>query len=82
MNDVVLKETLGSNLIRLRVFADGNAVSEYHCDGLIFSTPTVPTAYTPSAGGPILRPQVTALAMPPICPHTFRTRSVIFDAST
>jgi NAD+ kinase len=82
LNDVVLKETLGSNLIRLRVFADGNAVSEYHCDGLIFSTPTGSTAYNLSAGGPILGPKVTALAMTPICPHTFGNRSVIFDDST
>ncbi|MGB0344351.1 MAG: NAD(+)/NADH kinase [Coraliomargarita sp.] len=82
LNDVVLKETQGSGLIRLRVSANGNAVSEYHCDGLIFSTPTGSTAYNLSAGGPILGPKVAALAMTPICPHTFGNRSVIFDDST
>ena len=82
LNDIVLKETLGSGLIRLGVFANGSAVSEYHCDGLIFSTPTGSTAYNLSAGGPILGPKVSALAMTPICPHTFGNRSVIFDAST
>lgn len=82
LNDVVVKETQGSGLIRLGVFADGNSVSEYHCDGLIFSTPTGSTAYNLSAGGPILGPRVAALAMTPICPHTFGNRSVIFDDST
>lgn len=82
LNDVVLKETQGSGLVRLRVAANGNAVSEYHCDGLIFSTPTGSTAYNLSAGGPIIGPRVSAIAMTPICPHTFGNRSVIFDNST
>lgn len=82
LNDVVLKETQGDGLVRLRVFANGNAVSEYHCDGLIFSTPTGSTAYNLSAGGPIIGPRVSAIAMTPICPHTFGNRSVIFDNST
>ena len=82
LNDVVLKETQGSGLVRLRVAANSNAVSEYHCDGLIFSTPTGSTAYNLSAGGPIIGPRVSAIAMTPICPHTFGNRSVIFDNST
>ncbi len=82
LNDVVLKETQGSGLVRLRVLANGNRVSEYHCDGLIFSTPTGSTAYNLSAGGPIIGPRVSAIAMTPICPHTFGNRSVIFDHST
>ena len=44
LNDVVLKETEGRGLIRLQVSSNGNAVSEYHCDGLIFATPTGSTA--------------------------------------
>ena len=82
LNDVVLKETQGSSLVRLRVSANKNYVSEYHCDGLIFSTPTGSTAYNLSAGGPIIGPRVSALVMTPICPHTFGNRSVIFDNST
>jgi NAD+ kinase len=82
LNDVVIKETQGSGLIRLCVSANGNPVSEYHCDGLIFSTPTGSTAYNLSAGGPIIGPKVSAIAMTPICPHTFGNRSVIFDHST
>lgn len=82
LNDIVLKETQGSGLVRLRVQANGNYVSEYHCDGLIFSTPTGSTAYNLSAGGPIIGPRVSAVVMTPICPHTFGNRSVIFDNST
>ena len=82
LNDVVIKETDGSGLIRLQVAANGNAVSEYHCDGLIFATPTGSTAYNLSAGGPIIGPKVRAVAMTPICPHTLGNRSVIFDHST
>lgn len=82
LNDVVLKETQGSGLIRLRVSANANYVSEYHCDGLIFSTPTGSTAYNLSAGGPIIGPKVSAMVMTPICPHTLGNRSVIFDNST
>ena len=82
LNDVVIKETDGSGLIRLQVAANGNAVSEYHCDGLIFATPTGSTAYNLSAGGPIIGPKVRAIAMTPICPHTLGNRSVIFDHST
>lgn len=82
LNDVVLKETEGSGLIRLKVSSNGNPVSEYHCDGLIFSTPTGSTAYNLSAGGPIIGPRVSAIAMTPICPHTLGNRSVIFDNSS
>ena len=82
LNDVVIKETEGSGLIRLQVASNGNPVSEFHCDGLIFSTPTGSTAYNLSAGGPIIGPRVSAIAMTPICPHTFGNRSVIFDSSS
>ncbi len=82
LNDVVLKETEGRGLIRLEVASNGKPVSEYHCDGLIFATPTGSTAYNLSAGGPIIGPKVSAIAMTPICPHTLGNRSVIFDNST
>ncbi|MDA9317251.1 NAD(+)/NADH kinase [Puniceicoccaceae bacterium] len=82
LNDVVIKETDGRGLIRLQVSSNGNPVSEYHCDGLIFSTPTGSTAYNLSAGGPIIGPKVSAIAMTPICPHTLGNRSVIFDHSS
>lgn len=81
LNDLVIKENKNAGLIRLKVKANQELVSEYHCDGLIFATPTGSTAYNLSAGGPIISPNVRAIAMTPICPHTLGNRSVIFDSN-
>jgi NAD+ kinase len=62
------------------VFADDELVTDYLCDGLIFSTPTGSTAYNLSAGGPLIHPDAEVLAMTPICPHTLSNRSIIFRA--
>ncbi len=78
LNDVLLKDEVNSRLVRLEVFADGELVTDYTCDGLIFSTPTGSTAYNLSAGGPILHPNAGVIAMTPICPHTLSNRSIIF----
>src|SRR6185436_19983733 len=56
LNDVLIKDEVNTRLIRLEVLADDELVTEYMCDGLIFSTPTGSTAYNLSAGGPILHP--------------------------
>lgn len=81
LNDVLLKDEVNSRLVRLEVFADGELVTDYTCDGLIFSTPTGSTAYNLSAGGPILHPSAGVIAMTPICPHTLSNRAVIFRES-
>lgn len=78
LNDVLLKDEVNSRLVRLEVFADGELVTDYLCDGLIFSTPTGSTAYNLSAGGPILHPSAGVIAMTPICPHTLSNRAIIF----
>lgn len=78
LNDVLLKDEVNSRLVRLEVFADGELVTDYTCDGLIFSTPTGSTAYNLSAGGPIIHPAAGVIAMTPICPHTLSNRSIIF----
>jgi NAD+ kinase len=78
LNDVLIKDEVNSRLVRLEVFADGELVTDYTCDGLIFSTPTGSTAYNLSAGGPILHPGAGVIAMTPICPHTLSNRSIIF----
>jgi NAD+ kinase len=78
LNDVLLKDEVNSRLVRLEVFADDELVTDYTCDGLIFSTPTGSTAYNLSAGGPILHPSAAVIAMTPICPHTLSNRSIIF----
>jgi NAD+ kinase len=78
LNDVLIKDESPSRLVRLEVFADDELVTEYVCDGLIFSTPTGSTAYNLSAGGPLIHPDAGVIAMTPICPHTLSNRSIIF----
>jgi NAD+ kinase len=78
LNDVLIKDERPSRLVRLEVFADDELVTEYLCDGLIFSTPTGSTAYNLSAGGPLIHPNADVIAMTPICPHTLSNRSIIF----
>jgi NAD+ kinase len=53
-------------------------VTDYYCDGLIFTTPTGSTAYNLSAGGPLIHPAAEVIAMTPVCPHTLSNRSIIF----
>ena len=81
LNDVLVKEAVNSRLVRLEVEADGELVTDYFCDGLIFSTPTGSTAYNLSAGGPIIHPAAKVIAMTPICPHTLSNRAIIFRDS-
>ena len=78
LNDVLIKESVNSRIVRLEVWADDELVTDYYCDGLIFSTPTGSTAYNLSAGGPLIHPSANVIAMTPICPHTLSNRSIIF----
>lgn len=78
LNDVLIKDEVNSRLIRLEVVADDELVTDYYCDGLIFSTPTGSTAYNLSAGGPLVHPSAQVISMTPICPHTLSNRAIIF----
>lgn len=81
LNDVLIKAEMNSRLVRLEVHADGELVTDYLCDGLVFSTPTGSTAYNLSAGGPIVHPVARVIAMTPICPHTLSNRTIVFPDS-
>jgi NAD+ kinase len=81
LNDVLIKDEVNSRLVNLEVIADDELVTDYLCDGLIFSTATGSTAYNLSAGGPIIHPGADVIAMTPICPHTLTNRSIIFRDS-
>jgi NAD+ kinase len=77
LNDVVISRGAFSRIVRLRLSVDRELLTEYVCDGMIFATATGSTAYSLSAGGPILVPTARALIITPICPHALSNRSVI-----
>ena len=82
LNDVVISRGEISRLIRLRTRVNGEALTEYNADGLVIATPTGSTAYSLSAGGPILAPQSGVFVITPICPHVLTNRSVIVENSS
>ena len=79
VNDAVVAHGELSKIVDLTLSLDGEEISKYRADGLLFSTPTGSTAYSLSAGGPILSPQMRCILMTPVCPHSLFSRSVVFD---
>ena len=77
LNDLVVSTRIPARMIDLRMSVDGERVLEFPGDGLILSTPLGSTAYSLSAGGPILHPSIEAIAITPICPHTLWLRPLI-----
>jgi len=82
LNDAVISRGELSRLIKLNVAVDGATLSEYNADGLIVATPTGSTAYSLSAGGPVLTPESGVLVVTPICPHVLTMRPVIVSAGS
>lgn len=83
LNEVALQRcTTGnsfSNTVNLHAEIDGTTVDNFSSDGLIISTPTGSTAYSLSAGGSILTPDLAAFIMTPICPHSLHSRPIVFS---
>jgi NAD+ kinase len=77
MNDVVVNRGATAGMVELRVEVDGHFVSNQRADGLIIATPTGSTAYSLSAGGPLLHPSIPGWVMAPIAPHTLSNRPIV-----
>lgn len=82
VNDAVIARGQLSKIIDLQVTLDDEEIAKYRADGLLFSTPTGSTAYSLSAGGPIIAPQLDCILMTPVCPHSLFSRSVIFEGNS
>lgn len=79
LNDVVLHARRSVRMISFDVYVGGRLLARQNADGIVVATPTGSTAYALSGGGPILHPDVAALTLVPICPHTLSNRPIVID---
>ncbi len=81
LNEAVIANGTTARIIDLELSDNGRLVSEYRADGLVIATPTGSTAYSLSAGGPIIDPKLSCFCVTPICPHSLIARPLIFPDS-
>lgn len=81
LNDAVISNGSVARIVDLELYEGGGLVSSYRADGLIVATPTGSTAYSLSAGGPIIDPHLPCLCVTPVCPHSLTARPVLFQDS-
>jgi NAD+ kinase len=82
VNDIFVSAGPPFRAIELQILVDGQPLAGCVSDGLIISTPTGSTAYNLSAGGPILSPQIEAMVITPICPHSLSFRPIVINAES
>ena len=82
LNDVVIDKGAIGRMIEFELFINGEFIYNLRADGMVVSTPTGSTAYAMSAGGPILNPTLTGIALVPLCPHALTNRPIIINDNT
>lgn len=79
LNDVVINRASNAHLININLQINDEFINQYSGDGLILATPTGSTAYSLSAGGPIINPKIRAILITPICPHSLHIRPMVIS---
>ncbi|MBQ8716758.1 MAG: NAD(+)/NADH kinase [Clostridia bacterium] len=78
LNDAVISNGSVARIVDIELYEGGEKVSTYRADGMIIATPTGSTAYSMSAGGPVIDPHLPCLVVTPVCPHSLTTRPLLF----
>lgn len=82
LNDFVIDRGRIATMIKIRTFVNGEYLNTYRADGIIIATPTGSTAYSLSAGGPIIAPDLNVIVISPVCPHSLSVRPVVISADS
>ncbi len=82
LNDIIISTGPVPHLINIDVLCDSQYTQHYRADGIVFSTPTGSTAYSLSAGGPIISPYLDAICLTPVCPHALVNKPVVFTGDS
>ncbi|MFT8348296.1 NAD(+)/NADH kinase [Clostridium saccharoperbutylacetonicum] len=82
LNDIVLARGTLSRMVRFTIFVDGKIYTTFKGDGLIVATPTGSTAYSFSAGGPFISPELELITITPICPHTKSMQTIVLSGKS
>ncbi|MCF7851765.1 MAG: NAD(+)/NADH kinase [Simkaniaceae bacterium] len=80
INDIVIHRAMNPSLIEVSIHVDGLYLNTFEADGIILATPNGSTAYSLAAGGPILVPELEAIVLTPICPHTISNRPLVLSS--
>lgn len=81
VNDIVVHRARNPSLVEIAIHIDGNYLNTFEADGIIIATPNGSTAYSLAAGGPIISPDLEALVLTPISPHTISNRPIVLTAN-